>query len=309
MGNGAVSVSTAKTLSASLDDNGKANRFPWEPDRYDGWSLAARDPEVIKELLPLWEWFYRYYFRVQTSGWENIPGEQVLIVGSHNGGLTAPDMVMMIYDWFRHQGLTRPVYGLTHPTAWKMNAPVAKLATQVGSVQAHPRMAIAAFEAGASVLVYPGGAQDVYRPFSERHKIQFAGRKGFIKVALRQEVPIVPAIAVGAHETFFVLGDCYEQVKWLHDLGMPWLLDEDPVVFPIYLGLPWGVAFGPLPHLPIPLTMHTRICPPIRFERYGIAAAKDREYVDACYNLVVNRMQRELDQLVQETTWNWGNFI
>ena len=118
-------------------------------------------------------------------------------------------------------------------------------------------------------------------------------------MALRQGVPIVPAIAVGSHETLLVMGDCYDQVKYLHDLGMPWLLDVDPVVFPIYLGLPWGLALGPLPHVPLPLTMHTRICPPIYFERYGNDAAKDKDYVEQCYQLVKTEMQRELDQLAE----------
>ena len=265
----------------------------------DGWSLGGRAPDTIKKLMPFWEWFYKYYFRVQASGWENVPAEQCLIVGSHNGGLSSPDMVMMIYDWFQHQGLDRPIHGLMHPTVWKMSRPMAELAVKVGALQAHPKMAIAALQSGASVLVYPGGAQDVFRPFNQRHEIHFAGRKGFIKLALRQRVPILPAIAVGSHETLFVMTDCYDQVKYLHSLGMPWLLDVDPVVFPLYLGLPWGLALGPLPHLPLPLTMHTRICPPIYFERYGNDAAKDRDYVEECYQLVRANMQIELDKLAQ----------
>jgi 1-acyl-sn-glycerol-3-phosphate acyltransferase len=186
-----------------------------------------------------------------------------------------------------------------HPTVWKMSPPLAELAVKVGALQAHPKMAIAALTAGASVLVYPGGAQDVFRPFSQRHQIHFAGRKGFIKLALRAGVPIVPAISVGSHETLLVMTDCYEQVKYLNRLGMPWLLGLDPVVFPLYLGLPWGLALGPLPHLPLPLTMHTRICPPIYFERYGHAAAKDREYIETCYDLVVTTMQTELDKIAK----------
>ncbi|MGA1623274.1 MAG: lysophospholipid acyltransferase family protein [Synechocystis sp.] len=277
------------------------NRSPFPPSSppLDGWSLNGRDQDTIKQLMPFWEWFYKYYFRVQTSGWENIPSGQTLVVGSHNGGLSSPDMVMMIYDWFHHQGLERPMYGLMHPTVWKMSPPLAELAVKVGALQAHPKMAIAALQTGASVLVYPGGAQDVFRPFSQRHQINFAGRKGFIKLALRAEVPIVPAISVGSHETLFVMTDCYDQVKYLNSLGMPWLLGVDPVVFPLYLGLPWGLALGPLPHLPLPLTMHTRICPPIYFDRYGPNAAKDRDYVEDCFDLVVATMQGELEQLAQ----------
>ncbi|MGB6017079.1 MAG: glycerol acyltransferase, partial [Nodosilinea sp.] len=69
-----------------------------------GWSLDRRDPHFIKAFQPLWGWFYEHYFQVQTEGWEQIPAGQVMLVGSHNGGLAAPDMFMMIYDWVRRFG-------------------------------------------------------------------------------------------------------------------------------------------------------------------------------------------------------------
>lgn len=101
-------------------------------------------------------------------------------------------------------------------------------------------MAIAALQRGAAVLVYPGEPEDLWRPHSMRHQIYFAGRKGFIKLALREGVPIVPAISKGAHDTLIILADFYNQLRQLHEWGMPWLLGFDPMVFPIYLGLPWG---------------------------------------------------------------------
>ncbi|XTZ10778.1 MAG: glycerol acyltransferase, partial [cyanobacterium endosymbiont of Rhopalodia yunnanensis] len=79
---------------------------------------------------------------------------------------------------------------------------------------------------------------------------------------------------------------------------LPWLFNIDPEVFPIYLGLPWGVGIGALPNFPLPVTIHTRVCPPIIFKRYGREAATDRFYVDACYELVRSKMQQHLDQLV-----------
>jgi 1-acyl-sn-glycerol-3-phosphate acyltransferase len=265
-----------------------------------GWSLEQRNPNVIQSLMPLYGWLYRYYFRVQTSGWHHIPPhDQVLLVGSHNGGLAAPDMVMMMYDWFRRFGPERSVYGLLHPTIWKRFPIVAHLAAQVGAVMAHPKMAIAALRRGASVLVYPGGAKDVFRPHSLRHKICLDGNRSFIKLALEYNVPIVPLISYGAHDTLIILADYYPQVRQLHEWGMPWLLDIDPEVFPVYLGLPWGLAIGPLPNIPLPVTIHTRVCPPIIFERYGREAAHNRDYVDTCYNIVSAQMQQELDDLVQ----------
>ena len=280
----------------SVPGSSRATHHP-----FDGWSLEERNPEVIQAFMPIWEWLYRHYFRVQTDGWHHLPAQgSVLLVGSHNGGLAAPDMFMFMYDWFRQFGTERLAYGLMHPTVWKVSPPIARQAVEVGAVVAHPKMAIAALHKGASVLVYPGGAEDVFRPYALRHQIHFAGRKGFIKLALREGVPIVPVISHGAHETFRVLGDCYEQVRQLHEAGMPWLLGIDPVVFPIYLGLPWGIGIGPLPHIPLPVPIHTRICAPITFERYGRAAAGNRNYVNACYATVCTQMQQELDRLVQE---------
>jgi 1-acyl-sn-glycerol-3-phosphate acyltransferase len=106
-------------------------------------------------------------------------------------------------------------------------------------------------------------------------------------------------VSQGAHETFIVLTDCYEQARQLHDQGLlPWYLDIDPEVMPLYLGLPWGIAIGPLPHFPWPVPMKTKVCDPIRFDRTGRDAAQDSVYVDQCYERVVAEMQRALDALV-----------
>lgn len=266
-----------------------------------GWSLDQRNPQVIQALMPLWEWFYRYYFRVQTSGWHHVPPRgNALFVGSHNGGLAAPDMFMMIYDWFQRFGLERPIYGLMHPHVWKGIPPAARIAAQVGAVVAHPRMAIAALQRHASVLVYPGGARDVFRPHALREKICLGNNTAYIRLALAYKVPIVPVLSHGAHDTLIVLADLYEQAQQLHEWGMPWLLNLDPEVFPIYLGLPWGVAIGPLPNLPLPIQIHTRVGAPIWFERYGPEAIRDRDYVLACHQHVITQMQTELDDLIQQ---------
>ncbi len=269
----------------------------------NGWSLQGRDPEVLRQILPLMSWVYHYYYRVSTDGWEHIPTDQpVMFIGSHNGGLAAPDMHMMLYDWCCRFGTEKPLYGLMHPSVWQASPVGAQLATQMGAVRAHPRMGLAALSQKASIVVYPGGAQDVFRPYALRHKICFYNRKGFIKLALKKGVPIVPMISTGAHSNLIVLGDLYPQVQQLHEWGMPWLMGIDPEVFPVYLGLPWGLAVGPVPHIPLPIKIHTRICKPIEFQRYGADASKDRRYVEDCYQQVTTRMQAELDALVMSTS-------
>lgn len=271
------------------------------PNTLTGLSLDERDPQIIEQLMPFFGWLYQYYFRVQTDGWEHIPKTgKVLLIGSHNGGVAAPDAVMMTYDWFGQFGTERLAYALMDRRIWKFLPGLARLATQVGTIQPNPTLARTALRRGAALLIYPGGAKDVFRPYHLRHRINFQGHRGFIQLALQEEVTIIPWIGLGAHSTLIVLGDIYPQLQQLHRWGMPWLKGIDPGVFPIYLGWPWGVGIGPLPNIPFPLKLHTRVCPPIIFERYGRAASHDRDYVQQCYRQVVETMQRELEQLVEE---------
>lgn len=278
--------------------------------------MFSRDPHYIQRLMPIWEWFYRHYFRVQTQGWEHIPPNgQVMFVGSHNGGLATPDLPMFLYDWFQRFGYSRVIYGLAHAKMWQVYAPMAEMAARVGAIPFYGRNALRAIAEGASLLVYPGGGEDAFKPYGMRDRIYFNHRTGFIRLALWHALPILPAISWGAHDTLIVLGDCYEQAKYIHNLGVPWLLGIDPEVFPIYLGLPWGLAIGPLPNIPWPSQIHTRVCAPIVFERYGYEASRDRAYVQACCHQVMEIMQKELDALIQEVelnqgkspSWLWGN--
>lgn len=269
-----------------------------------GWSLEDRNPEIIDKLMPFLAWIYQYYFRVQTDGWEHIPKTgKVLLIGSHNGGLAAPDAIMMSYDWFRQFGSERQTYAVMDSKIWQFFPSLARLGTQIGTIRTYPKLAMAALRRDAAVLIYPGGAQDVFRPYCLRNRIHFTNHKAFVKLALQEEVAIIPFISYGAHSTLIVLADLYPQLQQIHQFGMPCSAAIDPrlpPVFPIYLGLPWGIAFGPWPNIPFPLELHTRVCPPIVFERYGQDAAHDREYVNRCYEQVVNLMQSQLDRLVEE---------
>jgi len=265
-------------------------------------ALEQRDPEFIRRCMPLWQWFHRHYFRVRTSGWEQIPSTgQMMFVGSHNGGLATPDLPMFMVDWFRRFGYDRRVYGLAHAKVWQAYPLMAGLAARTGAIPFHPRLAMAVLERGDNLLLYPGGGQDAFRPHRDRGRIQFMGRTGFLRLAIWHGVPLVPLVSWGSHDTLVVLADLYPQARALHRLGMPWLLGLDPEVMPLYLGLPWGLALGPLPNLPLPVTIHTRVLAPIHFARSGHAASRDKAYVRSCYELVVNTMQAALDDLARSS--------
>jgi 1-acyl-sn-glycerol-3-phosphate acyltransferase len=268
---------------------------PW-----DGRNLGDRDPEAIQALMPLLGWMYEHYFPATTTGLEQIPDEKFLMVGSHNGGLAAPDLFLLMWAWFQEFGLVRPTYGLMNAKMWTGYPLLARVAAQMGAVRATPKMAIAALKADASVLVYPGGARDVFRPYALRHQIFLNGNFAFIKLALRESVPIVPVVSLGAHDTLRVIADLYPLLQKLHQRGMPWLLDLDPEVWPVFLGWPWGIGVGPLLNIPFRKPIQLRIGAPIYFERTGAQATKDQAYILRCYDQVHQQMQLLLNQLVVE---------
>ncbi|MFP4133741.1 MAG: 1-acyl-sn-glycerol-3-phosphate acyltransferase [Halothece sp.] len=268
--------------------------FGYSPDEV----LDQRDPRALQSFLPVWQFLYDWYFRVETEGWHHLPQKgSFLVVGSHNGGLAAPDLSMFLFDWVRRFGTGRPAYGLMQREAFNSARMLTSVA-RVGAVPATVAMATAAFKREAPVLVYPGGVDDVFRPYSKRNQIELAGRKGFIKLALRENVPIIPIVSVGAHETLVVLTDCKELMNFLRQLDLVDASTPITRVFPIYLGLPWGIAMGFAPNIPLPTKIYTKVCDPIHFKRSGREAARDRAYVDACYQQVYEAMQSSLDQLV-----------
>lgn len=268
-----------------------------------GWSFDKRDTAFIKSVMPLWSWTYHNYFHVETSGWHNIPAEKVLFVGSHNGGLASPDLGMFLYEWFSRFGTERPLFGLMHREMWRNSPAASAIVEKIGAIEAHPKVAIEAFRHGASVLVYPGGGIDAFRPFYQWKEINFANRRAFIKLALREKVPIVPIISVGAHHTFYVLADFAPLLQALIKKGMPWPL-MDPEVLPISLGFPQGISIGPSPNIPLPRKIYLRMGKPIYLVKPGDEQTHySNQFVEECYHHVFNSMQRDLDQLISESSY------
>ena len=269
-----------------------------------GWSLDKRDKHFIQSLLPSWDWLYHHYFFVKSSGWQHIPQGKVLLVGSHNGGLSCPDMLMFMHDWYRRFGVDRAMYGLMHPKIWEYSPWVAAFMEKIGAIAAHPTPGSNALAQNQAVLVYPGGGEDAFRPFHQWDKICLQERKGFIKLAIKERAPIVPVVSVGAHHTLYVLGDLHPILNELHKHGMPWLFNEDPKTVPVYLGLPWGLTIGAVPNIPIPTPIHIRVCEPLYLEPAGGKSPQAaKEYVDHCYDRVVDYMQNELDKLIAESPY------
>lgn len=262
---------------------------------YDLDDLDARDPAVVRAWADRFEPLAERWFAPEVRGLERVPSGAGLYVGNHSGGLLTPDTFIFCIALLRAYGVDAIPHGLAHEVALGMPV-LFQLLSKFGAVRANAENAHALFAAGRKVLVYPGGDLDAMRAFRDRDRIIFGPRRGYIRLALREGVPIIPVVATGGHQTYVVLDDG----AWLAKaLGFDRRLRVK--VWPISLSLPWGLSVGPAPpHLPLPSKILVEVLDPIRFERTGPEAAEDPAYVEDCHERVLTTMQGTHARLAEE---------
>jgi 1-acyl-sn-glycerol-3-phosphate acyltransferase len=255
--------------------------------------LDERDPDYIRETLPgLWL-LASFYFRADVKGLEKIPAEgPVLLVGNHSGGNVAPDTLVFSLAFATYFGVERRFFQLAHNLVLAM--PGLGTLRKYGTVAASHDNARTALETGAALLVYPGGDYEVHRPSWESAKVDFNGRKGWIRLALENDVPVVPLVSIGGQETALFLSRGERLAKLLR-LDKMFRLK----VLPISLAIPWGLNVGDmLSHWPLPAKISMRALDPIDIKK-EFGANPDHDEV---YDEVLGRMQRTLDHLQSERT-------
>jgi 1-acyl-sn-glycerol-3-phosphate acyltransferase len=255
--------------------------------------LDERDPDYIRESLPRLWLLASLWFRGEVRGLGNVPEDgPVLLIGNHSGGNLTPDTIVFTLAFSTYFGVERPFHQLAHNLV--LSLPGLSYLRKYGTVAASPENARTALQAGAAVLVYPGGDYEVHRPSWERHRIDFAGRRGFVRLAIEEDVPIVPVVAVGGQETALFLGRG-ERLARLLGLDRALRLK----VLPVSLSLPWGINvcdfFG---HLPLPAKITVEALPPINPREFG-----PEPQVDEVYDHVLRVMQDTMDALAAERRW------
>ena len=162
----------------------------------------------------------------------------------------APDLFVFVLAFSTYFGVERRFYQLAHNGV--VATPAGQIVRKYGTVAADPKNAELALESGAAVLVYPGGDHEVFRPSWESDKVDFGGRKGFIRLALKLGVPIQPVVSIGSQETalFLTRG---ERLARLARLDKLMRLKTAPFM----LGLPFGRTLN-RPRCSTPVTLvHT----------------------------------------------------
>jgi 1-acyl-sn-glycerol-3-phosphate acyltransferase len=263
--------------------------------RYDIDRLDNRDPVFVEDTIAAIEPALGAWFDPVVRGMDHIPEGAALYVGNHNGGLLSADTFIFGAAAFRARGIDAVPYGLGHEVAISVPG-IHQVLVPLGAVRASHDNARLLLAEGAKVLVYPGGDLDAMRPYAKRDRIVFGKRRGYIRLALRARVPIVPVVAAGAHETFFVLTDGRRLAR---ALGLHRVLRLD--VWPITLSVPWGLVVGITPpYFPMPTKIFIEVMEPIRFDREGDEAADDAAYVEECHARVHAAMEQTLERLATE---------
>lgn len=249
-----------------------------------------RTPEWIQDQIPKFENTLGY-FRPHIAGLQYLPKTgPYLIIGNHSGGMYSPDGYVLLAAFWRHQGAERELYAMGHN--FLFGSPLRDWFMNIGIIPADPRNADRVLDRGAALLIYPGGDHESFRPIWDRNRIDFAGRKGFVKLALKRQIPIVPAVCHGSHHSLIVLT---RGQRLAEKIGMDSLRVK---IFPFTLSVPWGVVPGWLPSVPLPADINITLTAPLSWPQYDAKAANDKVIVERCFDEVVDTMQSTLDRMV-----------
>jgi 1-acyl-sn-glycerol-3-phosphate acyltransferase len=264
----------------------------WVAERAGEWSLDGPDYEFMDRQKLLWNPLMDYWFRMEIEGWEKIPDPPVLLVGVHSGAPFVWDAWSVGVQWWRRFGAERPLHGTAHDALMALPV-IGSYFRRMGVLPAAPDSIAGALAAGHDVMLWPGGEVDSLRPWSKRDEAILAGRKGFIRLAIKSGVPIVPFSTVGGPDAMPVIASGRRLAK---------LLQLDKLarlkMFPIALSAPWGIAPALLPEIPLPAKIRTAFQEPVRFQ-VGPERADDDAYVDRKYEEVRERIQGGMDALAR----------
>jgi 1-acyl-sn-glycerol-3-phosphate acyltransferase len=240
----------------------------------DEWGF---DEEFALGLRPFLDFLYERWWRVETTGVENVPASgRAMLVANHAGILPWDGTMMSLAIQREHP---QPRFPRFLVLDWAFTLPfVSVVMRKVGGVVASPYNAARLLEQGELVAVFPEGAKGAGKDFSERYRLQRFGRGGFVEIALRAGAPMIPVAVVGSEEIYPKIG---ESKLLARAIGAPY--------FPITPTFP---LLGPLGTVPLPSKWRIEFGRPIPTDHYGPDAAEDRTVVFELSERVRDEIQR-----------------
>jgi 1-acyl-sn-glycerol-3-phosphate acyltransferase len=262
-----------------------------EPERQlNDWGRSELVEEVFDRTLV--EFFYRYWFRTEIEGIENVPSSGgALLVSNHSGALP-PDAAVIARAIREEHPDPRPL-NITVEHFFKGYPLFSMLIPKIGCVAAHPaNVHRLLYDEEQLVLVFPEGRKGTEKPFHQRYRLRRFGRGGFVSAAMRAGAKLVPVCVVGAEEAAPV----FAQVGALRKLtGL--------IYFPITPTFPWLGPLGMLGYLPAKFKV--RFLEPIDTAELGANAEDDKALVQTISQEVRARIQENVHDMVAARKSVW----
>jgi 1-acyl-sn-glycerol-3-phosphate acyltransferase len=260
-----------------------------EPERtLNDWGRSERVEGIYDRTLL--EFFYRYWFRCEVEGIENVPASGgALLVSNHSGALP-PDAPMIGKAIKEEHSHPRPL-NITVEHFFKGYPGFSVLLPKIGCVPAHPANVHRLLaDEEQLVLVFPEGRKGTEKLYKDRYRLRRFGRGGFVEAAMRARTPIVPVCVIGAEEA----APIFAHVGLLQKLTRL-------TYFPITPTFPHLGLLGMLGYLPAKFKI--RFLEPIEFDEEGMY--RDKSLVQTVAQDVRTRIQENVWQMVAERESVW----
>jgi 1-acyl-sn-glycerol-3-phosphate acyltransferase len=263
-----------------------------EPDRrLDDWGRSERVEGFMDRTLI--EFYYRYWFRAEIEGIENVPAAGGGLVVSNHSGALPPDAAIIAKAIRDEHPQPRPLH-ITVEHFFKSYPGFSMLIPKMGCVAAHPaNVHRLLYDEEQLVLVFPEGRKGTEKLYKDRYRLRRFGRGGFVEAAMRAEAKIIPTCVVGAEEAQPV----FAQLDFMKRLtGL--------LYFPVTPTFPWFGPFGMLAYLPAKFKL--RFLEPIdTLELGGTEAAQDKALVQTVAQEVRARIQENLHDMLAKRKSVW----
>ncbi len=263
-----------RSLAARLEKAWQYFRMYGRSTSVDDFGL---DPKFEELVDPLFDFMYSKWWRVETSGIENVPADGRALLVSNHSGMLPWDGGMIKYAIRKEHPAHRDVRPLVEDFVYHQPF-LGALMARIGGVRASQENAQRLLQKDEAVVVFPEGVKGIAKLYRYRYQLQRFGRGGFVKLCLRTGAPIIPVSVVGAEE--------------IHPIVARADFLARPLKIPVFPLTPTFPLLGPLGLIPFPTKWFIQFGRPIDLRQYGKAALDDE--------LLINRITHEVRQQIQE---------
>lgn len=220
----------------------------------------------------------RVYHEHSTVGLEKLPSSGVIIAANHS--LASYDIALLMASIYEHSN--RIPRALIDRLFFKVPG-LGKLMEAFGSREGTKDNAVKMLESDEILVVAPGGMREALRPSSDKYRIIWNRRKGFVKLAIETGVPIVLAACPSADD--------------LYDVAPSHLTVWAYKTLRIPLFFAKGLGFTAIPK-PVKLTHY--LSEPLHPPAFSTDASILSQRVDEFHKIVVLRMETLMKETAQQ---------